>query len=410
MPAYRDLKFALRILTKQPGFSLMVIGMLGLGIAGASAIFSLYNGLFLAPLPFPEAERLVDLDEVAPKWNLEFVGIAYEDFHVWRNQNQTFEGMAVWDDESFNLSGLERPERVEGARVTHDLLAVLRIRPALGRGFLAEEDRPGGAKVALIGYGLWQRIFGGKQDVLGQKLQLNSESYTVVGVLPLEAVLPARAELWIPLALSTEEFRGWYLNGVGRLKADASIGQARDDLTRIHRGMIETRQVNEITSPKLLPLRERYLGNLRLVTMVLLAAVAVVLLIACVNIAGLMLARGAVRTRELGIRAALGASRGRLVRQLLTESLVLSVAGGVLGVALGSAALKSLITIMPDQLPRWVRFSLDTRFLLFSIGVSVTAAVLFGLWPALEASRVDVRGALHDASARTSASAGEGGA
>jgi predicted permease len=406
MPAYRDLKFALRILARQPGFSLMVIGMLGLGIAGASAIFSLYNGLFLAPLPFPEAERLVDLDEVAPKWNLEFVGIAYQDFHVWRSQNRTFEGMAVWDDESFNLSGLERPERVEGARVTHDLLAVLRIRPALGRGFLAEEDRPGGAKVALIGYGLWQRIFGGKQDVLGQKLQLNSESYTVVGVLPLEAVLPARAELWIPLALSTEEFRGWYLNGVGRLKADASIGQARDDLTRIHRGMIETRQVNEITSPKLLPLRERYLGNLRLVTMVLLAAVAVVLLIACVNIAGLMLARGAVRTRELGIRAALGASRGRLVRQLLTESLVLSVAGGVLGVALGSAALKSLITIMPDQLPRWVRFSLDTRFLLFSIGVSVAAAVLFGLWPALEASRVDVRGALHDASARTSASAG----
>src|SRR5262245_43714518 len=171
MPAFRDLKFALRILAKQPGFSLMVVGMLGLGIAGASAIFSLYNGLFLAPLPFPEADRLVDLDEVAPRWNLEFVGIAYPDFHVWRSQNRTFEGMAVWDDESFNLSGFERPERVEGARVTHDLLAVLRLRLTLGRGFLPGEDRPGGARVALIGYGIWQRIFGGKEDVLGQKLQ-----------------------------------------------------------------------------------------------------------------------------------------------------------------------------------------------------------------------------------------------
>ncbi|MGH8630379.1 MAG: ABC transporter permease, partial [Burkholderiales bacterium] len=311
----------------------------------------------------------------------------------------------VWDDQGFNLAGQERAERVEGARVTHDLMTVLRMSPALGRGFLAEEDKPGGRKVVLLGYGIWQRMFGGRSDVIGKPVLLNTESYTVVGVLPAEAVLPSRVELWIPLATNAEERRGWYLNGVGRLRPGATIEQAREDLTRIHKGMIGTRQVNEITSPKVMLLHERYLGNLRLVTLLLLTAVGVVLLIACVNAAGLTLARGAARSREVGIRSALGASRGRIVRQLLTESLVLAAAGGALGVAGGWGAVKSLISIMPEQLPQWVRFELDVPFMLFAVGVSAASAMLFGMWPALDASRIDVRGALHESARSTSSAA-----
>jgi predicted permease len=313
--------------------------------------------------------------------------------------------MAVWDDQGFNLAGPERADRVEGARVTHDLLVVLRIHTVLGRGFLPEEDRPGGRKVVLLGHSLWQRMFGGRTGVIGEAVLLNSESYTIVGVLSPEAVLPSRAELWIPLATNAEAPGGWFLNGVGRLKRGITLEQARDDLTRIHKGMITTRRVNEITSPKVMLLHERYLGNLRLVTLLLLTAVGVVLLIACVNAAGLTLARGAARSREVGIRSALGASRGRIVRQLLTESLVLSAASGVLGVAGGWAAVKALIAIMPDQLPRWVRFELDVPFLLFAVGVSAASAMLFGIWPALEASRVDMRGALHESARSTSSAA-----
>ncbi|MGH9720952.1 MAG: ABC transporter permease [Bryobacteraceae bacterium] len=402
-----DLRFALRTFGKQPGFSFMIVAMLALGIAGATTIFSIHNALFLRPLPFPEATRLLDLDETAPKWNLEYTGVAYQDFHSWREHNRSFDGMAVWAGASFNLSGRFGTQRLDGMRVSHDMAAVLGVKPVLGRGISPDEDKPGAPKVILLGHALWQRLFSGSKNVIGETLQLDGEAYTVIGVLPREAVFSGNSECWAPLQANPTGGGGWFLGGVGRLKKDVTISQALEDLTRIHRGMIQTgRKVNEITSPAIRPLRDRLVGNYWTASSVLLGAVAVVLLIACVNIAGLMLARGSARSREMGVRTALGATRRRIIRQLLTESLLLACAGGALGVGLGFAGLKGLMSTMPNQLPRWVTFNVDIRILLFCISVSAAAAVLFGLWPAREASRVDVRSALQDA-ARSSASAGK---
>src|SRR5579864_7090725 len=194
-----DLKIAMRNVRLKPAFSLMVIGMLALGIAGNAAIFSIFNGLFLRPLPFPESERLIDLDETAPKWNLHYVGVSNPDFFVWRKNNSTFDGLAFFDTNSFNLVDRGTAQRIRGAQVTFDLLDVLRLKPALGRNFLPEEDRPKGVKVVLLGYDLWQRLFQGDRNVLGRALQLDNVSYTVIGVLPREAVFPDKAELWTPL-------------------------------------------------------------------------------------------------------------------------------------------------------------------------------------------------------------------
>ena len=253
----------------------------------------------------------MDLDETAPKWNLKFVGVSNPDFYAWRRDNKTFEGMAFFGGNSFNLSGHGVAQRVRGMRVTHDMVNVLGLKLALGRNFLPEEDRPGGTKVALLGYDLWQRLFNSDRNVLGRILQLDNQPYTVVGVLPREAVFPQQAELWVPLAADPNRGDGWYLSGVGRLKRGVSLEQARADLLRVHKGQIQAgRKVNETTSPMLMPLRDRYLGDLRTVSYVLLGAVGIVLLIACVDIAGLMMVRAAGRAREIAIRTAMGASAG----------------------------------------------------------------------------------------------------
>jgi len=213
-----DLRFAGRTLIRERVLGFMVIWLLALGIAGTTAIFSVYNGLFLRPLPFPEPERLVDIDETAPKWNLEYVSVAYIDFSAWRRDNNSFESMATWDGQSFNLSGLGSARRVEGVRATHELTTVLGVQPVIGRAFLPEEARPGGEKVVLLGHGLWQRQFGGDRNILGERLLLDSEPYTIVGVLPPEAAFPENAEVWIPLTDNPEGGGSWYLNAVGRLK------------------------------------------------------------------------------------------------------------------------------------------------------------------------------------------------
>jgi predicted permease len=385
-----DLKIALRNLRTKPGFSLMVIGMLALGIAGNAAIFSIFKGLFLRPLPFPESERLIDLDETAPQWNLQYVGVSNPDFYVWRRNNSTFDGMTFFDTSSFNLVDRGNAQRVLGGEVTYDLLDVLGLKPALGRNFLPEEDRPKGPKVVLLGYDLWQ------------------QSYTVVGVLPQEAVLPDKAELWTPLQADPDpkNSTGWYLNGVGRLKHGVSVEQASADLLRVHKAMIKPGpEENKITSPILTQLRDRYLGDFRVASRILLGGVGVVLLIACVNIAALMLVRGSARAREIAIRTALGASRSRIVRQLLTENLLLAAMGGILGVLLGSLFLQALISLMPaDNLPRWINFAMDMRFVIFCIVITAGAATLFGLAPSLQASKVDTRGSLQDAATRTTLS------
>jgi predicted permease len=411
---FGDVKLALRNIRTKPAFSLMVIGMLALGVAGNTAIFSIFNGLFLRPFPFPKAERLIDLDETAPKWNLHYTGISDPDLYVWRENNSTFDGMAFFDNNNFNLSDHGTAQRVEGAAVTYDLLKVLGWKPLLGRNFFAEEDRPKGPHVVLLGYNLWQRMFQGDRDVLGRVLRLDNEPYTVIGVLPPEAVFPDRAEIWVPLGADRDPSKsnGWHLSGVGRLKHGVSAQQAAADLLRVHKAMVPAGwKDNEITSPILTPLRDRYLGDFRMVSRVLLGGVAVVLLIACVNIAALMLVRGGARARETAIRIAIGASRGRIIRQLLTENLVLAVAGGALGVLLGKTCLVGMLSLMPaDNLPHWISFAMDARFAAFCVAVTGAAALLFGLGPALQSSNVDTRGSLQDSGVRTSPSRARRGA
>jgi putative ABC transport system permease protein len=393
----RDIRYAFRAFLRKPGFSAMVVGLLALGIAGNAAIFSIFNGLFLRPLPYLDPAALVDIDETAPRWNLEYTGVAYPNFHDWREHNRSFASMAAYDSSQANLSGEGDAERIEGALVTHDLGRTLGVNPLLGRDFLAAEDQPNGPKVAVIAEGMWTRRFGRDPNVLGRSVRLNNEPYTIVGVLPGDLLFPGRAELWVPLGADPNEMRGWYLNSIARLKPGVTIDQARADLTQVHRNQIPRRQVNEITSPVLQPVRDRLLGQYRTVTTTLLIAVAVVLLIACVNVAGLMLVRGSARARELAIRTALGASRGRVVRQLLVDSVLLAAAGGALGVAAGYWLLEAMLRAIPQEQPVWVSFAMDWRFAAFCTLMTAGAALLFGLLPSVRASRVDLRGALQEA-------------
>ncbi len=400
-----DMRYAVRTLIKQPAYSVTAVCMLALGIAGNTAIFSVFNGLFLRPLPFASPERLVNLDETAPRWNLEFVAMNYQDFVSWRENNTTFDAMAVFDEENFNLATDDEPARVSAALVTHDLATVLGIEPVLGRHISVEEDTPGGERVVQLGYATWLGRFGGDSDVIGRSVTLDGEPYTVIGVLPREAEFIGETDLWLPLAADISENTGsWWLNGIGRMKSGVTIEQALADLTRIHKNAIDERPVNETTSPVVLPVLERVLGEYRLGTSVILGAVGLVLVIACANIAGLMLARSLTRGREIAIRVALGAARWRVVQQLLTESMVLSVVGATVGTALGLAGASGLRAVTTEVLPAWVSFALDFRVLGFALAMTVGAAMAFGLLPALSAARSDAAGTLHTTTTRASVS------
>jgi len=401
-----DLRFAVRHLRQSPGFVVLAVIILSLGIAANILVFSLLNGLYLRPLPFRDPARLVDLDETAPQWQLEFTGLAYPDFHAWRAENHTFEGMGAWSGISFNLSGQgTATERITGLKVTHNLTEVLGLQPVLGRGFGADEDMPGGAPVALLGYRTWQRLFAGQRDVLGQIIRLDGQPYTVIGVLPTAADFPQANAVWITLGLTPDDRSGWFLQGVGRLKKGVTLEQAKADLVHIHKGMLETRQVNEITSPRITPLRERYLGDSRLGTAVLFGAVLLVLAIGCANVAALMLARGLSRTREMGVRLALGATRRQIARQVLAESLVLASLAGFGGTLLSEWLMSSALSWLPNRLPVWVTLERDVRFGVCFAGLTVLIAVLFGLLPSLQASsRLNLQGVLSSGSTRMSES------
>ena len=405
---WQDIRYGFRTLARNPGFAAIAAFTLALGISGNVAIFSVFNGFHLRPLPFKEPGQLVDLDETAPRWNLEFTGLAYPDFCAWRTHNRSFEGMAAWTTSSRNFSFQGNAERIRGASVTHDLVSVLGIQPILGRSFIVDEDRPGGAKVVMLGYGLWQRLFGGR-DVLGQAVQLNRESFTVVGVLPPDIAITELegAEFWVPLAKDPQVRDGWFLRGVGRLKRGVTLSMARDDLLRMHRGLVENGKANENTFARLTPLRERMFGSERPVMSVLMGAVGVVLLIACANVAAMMLARGLARSREWGIRMSLGATPRRIAQLIGVESLLLSAFGGLLGTFLGRWVLKVFLASLADPPPRWVSFEFDWRVGLFT-SVMVLLAALFGSLPVIGSARqVNLQGAVQSSAMQSTAPGGK---
>ena len=384
---WSDVRLALRQVRRQPTYAFMIVLLMAIGIAGNTAVFRVFNGLFLRPLPFDAPEELVDLDETAPAWDLEFLNIAYRDFDAWRAENSTFQSMAVFDRGGGNFIAEGEPQRVSFLSTTHDMDDVLRLQPLLGRFYGPEEDQPDGPRGALLSEGFWRQEFAGDPEVLGKTVSLNGFPIEIIGVLPPEARFFSDVEMWLPLRQTAAEFDGWGLSGIGRLRPGVSIEQAHTDLLAIHRAVnAEFGDNQQISSPVIHSLRDRYLGDYRLGSGLLLGAVGIVLLIACANIAGLMFVRSLARGQEMSVRLALGAPRLRIVRQLITEGVVLALIGGTIGALLGIFGSNAIVVPMAERFPRWITFDLDGSFLLFTLAVTMGAAVLFGLAPALRAS------------------------
>jgi predicted permease len=399
-----DIRYAWRSLNHQRFGSLLVIGMLALGIGSTVAVFSLVNGLFLRPFPFPEPERLVYVNEAAPKWNLEMTGVNYHDYAQWRRDQKVFEAIALFDERSFNLATDQGSDRMQGAAVTMDFLNVLGVQPLLGRMFNQEEDSPKGPLVTLIGEAVWHERYGGRADVLGKELKLNSRVFTIIGVLPKAAEFPGGVRLWVPMQGDPNVNGSSYsYDGYARLKPGVTLEQANADLMRTQQVIFDTRDKDKVVTPFARDMRAQFTRNFGTVASTLGAAVALLLIVACANVAALMLARALARRREMGIRLAIGASRARLLRQLLVENIMLSIAGGAAGLAIGQWAISALVTSLPDQAPSWTAFALDGRMVAFTIVTSAATAVLFGWAPALHAMNNDVRGAIATATASSTA-------
>ena len=390
-----DLRFAFRSFARQKGATVLVLLTLTLAVAATTAVFALLNALFFRSFPMPHAERLVYINERAPKWNLEFTGIDVKDFAIWQRNANVFESMALYDQTSVNLAEGDRTDRVDGMFVTYEFPNVTGFKPILGRSFTAQEDVPKGPRVVMIGNALWQSRFGGARDVIGKTLRINSRPYTIVGVLPKAAEWPSAVQFWLPMQEDpNHEGNSYSYDGIGRLKPSVSIEQARADLDRTHAPIWRERDSVHVVSPRLDGLRERFVADFTVMGKALGASVALVLLIACANVAGAMLARAIFRQREIGIRMALGASVRRVGRQMLTESLLLASIAGVVGTLLGWWGLTLLVASAPGQLPGWAQVGLDWRMIGFSLLVVVATALMFGIVPAVQLRRQDVRGSL----------------
>jgi putative ABC transport system permease protein len=387
-----DARFALRQLSRAPGFTAIAVATLGLGIGACVAIFSVVNGVLLSPLPFPQPDRLVVLRETFPP-TVPDSSVAYAKYMDWRDQATSFESMGALDGMSYNLGGTE-PVHLRAARVTASLLATLGVTPARGRNILPEDEVPDdGDSAAMVSHGLWQRRFASRPDIVGERVQLNGRPYTVVGVLPRDSGLPERIEVFTPLAL-TERARQFYshhsLQVFARLRTGVTAEQAEHEMAAIAARTAQAHPESKGWAVKVSSLTDTVVGPVRPALLALLAAVGLLLLIACANIANLLLARATARATEVALRAAVGASRGRIVRQLLVESLLLSLVGGALGVVIAHGGLEALLALAPETLPRAARITIDGWALAFAFALALVTGVGFGLVPALQATRVQL--------------------
>src|SRR2546425_1294649 len=389
------------MLLKTPVLTFIVILALALGIGANTAIFSVLNAVVLRPLPYDHAEQLLFLNERSPV--LDEMSISYPNFTDWRNQNHVFEKIGVYNRNSYNLTGSGDAERILTAQMSADLLSALRVNALIGRVFTNDEDQPGAAPVVVLGYGLWQRRFGGQTSILNQALTLNGKSYTVIGVMPPGYAYPSRADMWVPIGQLTGD-PNWQQRGnhpglyaVARLKPGATLAQAQADMDNIAANLErQYPKSNAGNRVRVRPLLEIFVSDVRGTLWVLFGAVAFVLLIACANIANLLLARATARQKEMAIRAALGAGRWRIARQMLTESVLLAIVGGALGLLIAHWGIQFILYISPTAIPRSREISLDWRVLGFTLGVSFLTGILFGLVPAVQACEVDVHETLKE--------------
>ncbi len=409
---WQDVRYGIRMLAKSPGFTAVAVLTLALSIGANTAFFSVVNAVLLRPLPFGHADRIVSIYETLPSFSFNLPMNA-PDFHAFSDRQRSFEMLAIYSDRHCDLSGAGTPERIQGARASATLFPLLGVSPILGRTYTADEDQPGHA-VVVLSYGLWRRRYGKDPNIVGRSISLDRQPYTVIGVMPKDFQFPLRgstwnhdpADLWVPMAFTPYEMQAWgnmYNHDVlGRLKPGVMVAQARNDAAAT------IAEVEKLYPPDqaygngrhigsvVFPFHQEVVGEIRTPLLVLLVAVGLVLLIACVNTANLILARASVRQKEVAIRAALGAGRGRLIRQMLSESLLLGIVSGAAGLFIAYWGKDVLVSLAPAELPRIHEVVIDGRVLAFSILLSLLTAIVFGIIPGIEASRTDPHEALKE--------------
>ena len=408
----KDVRYGIRSLLKQPAFTAIAVITLALGIAGNTVIFSAVNSLLVKPLAFPELDRMVAIWEARLSQGVERNEVTMADYLDWRKQNQTFEQMGLYRWWSANLTGVEPPERIQGFLVSTNFLDVTGVKPFIGRAFSAEEDQPGKDAVVILNYGLWQRRFGGDANIVNKTVSLNGVKRTIIGVLPKEFNYPSGMDVMAPLALTPElasnrDNHTYYV--LGRLKQNVSLPLAQTDLSTIAARLEKDYpQANTGHGVVVYPIVEDTVRFYARALWVLMGAVGFVLLIACANVANLTLARSSTRQREIALRLALGASRSRIIRQLLTESVMVALIGGALGVLIAYWGIDAMRAANPGEAakfaPGWEHLGINFPVLVFTLGVSVLSGALFGLAPAWQASKPDLNDALKEGGRTTSSS------
>ncbi len=406
----QDVRYAVRMLRRNPGFTLTAIAALALGIGATTAIFTLVNTVLLQPLSYPEPDRIVQLEMSTPRGNGNITSIPK--FVVWREQKKAFEFVAAYDlgGPGINLTGGDRPEQLKGIHVSADYFGVFGAPVASGRTFSTEEDKPGGPKLAVLSYGLWQRRFGGDPGIGGKMIELGGEPYQVIGVLGASFKTDPPSDIFLPLQADPNSTnQAHFLRAAARLRPGVTLGMAQDAM-KLAAGEFKQKfpdQMGPNASFTAVPLRDTVIGDVRQAFLILAGAVGFVLLIACANVANLLLVRATLRGREIAIRSSLGAGRSRIIRQLLTESVLLSVAGGALGLILGYIGLHALLAINSGDFPRigpqGAAVTLDWRVLAFTLLISLFTGILFGLIPAFNASRADLSVTLRESGTRSGA-------
>ena len=396
---FQDLRFGFRMLLKTPAFTAAAILSLAIGIGATSAIFSVVNNVVLRPLPFPDPEQLVRIWHNKPPAGMTRMSVSAGNVNIWRNQTQSFEDVAAFHQSAAVITGEGEPERISGAGVSNNLLPMLGYQPIIGRNFLPEDNRRGGEEVVILSHGLWQRRFGGDPAILGHSITFDhTRNLTIIGVMPPNADFPDNSEFWLPeRVLATDSHGMRRLMVIARLKPGVTSEKAQDELTLINRQLQQQIPADyENWEAELQPLHESIVGQVRSGLLILFGAVGFVLLIACANVSNLLLARATVRQKEMAMRAALGAGRWRLTRQLLTESTLLALLGGAGGVLLAFWAVKGLIALNPPDVPRLAQVSLDVRVLAFTFFTTLVTGLVFGLAPSLHSSNPDLNQALKE--------------